>query len=215
MTLYETLGIPKDATAADVKAAYRARSKSAHPDAGGTEEAFAALKLAYDILSDPIRRRRYDETGVVVETGADNQRAEILNYIGQKLVGILTSADDPTTVDVVARIKEIIAAEREAIKKDRGLAEARKKKFEQARARMSAKKGKRDVMGPMIDGQVQAMADHMAKADGALLALDEAERVVGEHKYKADQKPARATQGYGGMFGTVGGGGFWGGSGTR
>lgn len=61
--LYDTLGLPPDASPEDIKAAYRARAKQHHPDAGGDAEAFGALQKAYDVLSDADKRARYDATG--------------------------------------------------------------------------------------------------------------------------------------------------------
>lgn len=58
---YSTLGVGKDATAADIKKAYRELSKLHHPDrTGGTSDAFNKVTEAYDILSDPAKRREFD-----------------------------------------------------------------------------------------------------------------------------------------------------------
>lgn len=61
---YETLGINKDASAADIKKAYRELAKKYHPDLnGGNEEAaekFKQVNEAYEVLSDPEKRSQYD-----------------------------------------------------------------------------------------------------------------------------------------------------------
>ncbi|PWW57054.1 J domain-containing protein [Actinokineospora spheciospongiae] len=57
---YELLGVRRDASAAEVKSAFRALAKVMHPDAGGTAGTFRLLKSAYETLSDPVRRREYD-----------------------------------------------------------------------------------------------------------------------------------------------------------
>ena len=61
---YEVLMVPADADAETIKRAYRNLARKLHPDrAGSTPEAKAAfleLKSAYDILSDPQKRRQYD-----------------------------------------------------------------------------------------------------------------------------------------------------------
>jgi molecular chaperone DnaJ len=60
--LYIVLGVPFDATADDIKTAYRQRALDVHPDRTGTDGGlFRELQEAYEILSDPARRRAYDE----------------------------------------------------------------------------------------------------------------------------------------------------------
>ncbi|MDT7724568.1 MAG: hypothetical protein QOI21_1144 [Actinomycetota bacterium] len=59
---YELLGVRRNASPAEIKAAYRALAKAAHPDMGGTAGMFHLLRTAYDTLSDPDRRADYDDT---------------------------------------------------------------------------------------------------------------------------------------------------------
>lgn len=61
--LYEILGVDRDATADDIKKAYRRRARELHPDTGGDEEAFKQVQHAYQVLSDGQRRARYDRFG--------------------------------------------------------------------------------------------------------------------------------------------------------
>ena len=64
---YEVLGVPKDADEAALKKAYRVLAKKYHPDANpGDKEAEAKFKEAseaYSVLSDPEKRRKYDQFG--------------------------------------------------------------------------------------------------------------------------------------------------------
>ena len=72
---YEVLGVPKDADDAALKKAYRVLAKKYHPDANpGDKEAEAKFKEAseaYSVLSDPEKRRQYDQFGHAAFDGGD------------------------------------------------------------------------------------------------------------------------------------------------
>lgn len=60
---YATLGVPKDASLADIKRAYRKLAREAHPDNGGSNERMQALNAAKEVLYDEARRADYDAGG--------------------------------------------------------------------------------------------------------------------------------------------------------
>ena len=64
---YETLGISRGASEADIKKAFRSKAKEHHPDknAGSSkaEENFKAVNEAYDVLKDPNKKAAYDQYG--------------------------------------------------------------------------------------------------------------------------------------------------------
>ena len=61
-TAYQVLGVPPQATTAEVKTAYRRLAKLHHPDQGGAgaNEHFLEIHAAYQILLDPERREAHD-----------------------------------------------------------------------------------------------------------------------------------------------------------
>jgi molecular chaperone DnaJ len=62
---YKSLGVSKDASAPEIKKAYRKLARQFHPDANkgdtGAEERFKEISEAYDVLSDETKRKEYDE----------------------------------------------------------------------------------------------------------------------------------------------------------
>lgn len=61
--LYEILGVEKDASADDIRRAYKKLAMKLHPDRGGSQEKFQELQHAYEILSDDSKRKIYDQYG--------------------------------------------------------------------------------------------------------------------------------------------------------
>jgi len=60
---YDVLGLKKDASAADIKKAFRRLARKHHPDAGGDEEKFKEINEAYEVLSNDEKRAQYDQYG--------------------------------------------------------------------------------------------------------------------------------------------------------
>src|SRR5690349_25064388 len=64
---YEVLGVGRDASETEVKRAFRKLARELHPDVNdhdpAAEEKFKAAAEAYEVLSDPERRRAYDAYG--------------------------------------------------------------------------------------------------------------------------------------------------------
>lgn len=60
---YQTLGVDKSATEAEIKKAFRKAARKHHPDAGGNEDTFKSINEAYEILGDKEKRKQYDQYG--------------------------------------------------------------------------------------------------------------------------------------------------------
>ena len=63
VAIYKVLGIDRGADDRTLKKAYRSLALQHHPDKGGSEEKFAEISQAYDVLSDKDKRRVYDQYG--------------------------------------------------------------------------------------------------------------------------------------------------------
>jgi molecular chaperone DnaJ len=70
---YKTLGVSKDAKPDEIKKAYRKLARQFHPDANkgdpAAEEKFKGISEAYDVVSDPARRKEYDDARALFGPG--------------------------------------------------------------------------------------------------------------------------------------------------
>jgi len=72
---YKTLGVPRTASADELKKTFRKLARQYHPDVAKdkkkAEEKFKEINEAYEVLSDPAKRKKYDELGANWKSGAD------------------------------------------------------------------------------------------------------------------------------------------------
>jgi curved DNA-binding protein len=72
---YEILGVPRTASDAEIKKAFRKLAREYHPDVAKNkkqaEEKFKEINEAYEVLGDPAKRKKYDELGPNWNAGAD------------------------------------------------------------------------------------------------------------------------------------------------
>src|SRR3989440_9055014 len=72
---YKSLGVARDASEADIKKAFRKLAREYHPDVAKNkkqaEEKFKEINEAYEVLSDPVKRKKYDELGANWKQGAE------------------------------------------------------------------------------------------------------------------------------------------------
>src|ERR1700716_1377604 len=71
---YETLAVPKTASEDEIKSAFRKLARKHHPDVAkdkkAAEEKFKEINEAYEVLSDPEKRKKYDRFGANWKQGA-------------------------------------------------------------------------------------------------------------------------------------------------
>jgi curved DNA-binding protein len=72
---YQSLGVPRSASDADIKKSFRKLAREYHPDVAKdkkkAEEKFKEINEAYEVLSDSAKRKKYDELGANWKSGAE------------------------------------------------------------------------------------------------------------------------------------------------
>jgi len=93
---YKVLGVGRDASQEQIKSAYRKLARSLHPDVNPgnkqAEERFKRVSAAYDLLSDPAKRARFD-AGEIDAMGAERPRAGAWNTGGRGQEGFAFGED--------------------------------------------------------------------------------------------------------------------------
>jgi molecular chaperone DnaJ len=121
MDFYIVLGLERGATLNDIKRAYRRLARKHHPDINPGDrlaaQKFRQIAEAYETLSDPDRRRRYDTTGA----RADDPGVRTYGFEGFDFNVTVHGADAPTFGDLFADVLNQRDARRDAFAPERGV----------------------------------------------------------------------------------------------
>lgn len=110
--LYDILGVSKHATFEEIKAKYKSLAQQHHPDKGGDPEVFKKIKNAYEILSDPANRKKYDTTGNY--ENVMSIRDEALSQLSRLFFNLLPNIN-PDVDDLILIMKGECRREKENI----------------------------------------------------------------------------------------------------
>lgn len=182
MSHYETLDVERDATAEQIRAAFRKASAKAHPDReGGSHEAQAAINAAYRILSDPVARKHYDETGEE-EKETPMQRAYQV-------------VDEAIAHCARAEVRDPLKASRGGIRDAMDKAMAEVSRLEKRRAwlflqrkRISTKRTL-DVIGFRMEQDTKAAEREIRAAREYIQACTMAIAILDEYTFKGEPEP--------------------------
>ena len=204
--LYDTLGVAKDASPAEIKKAYRRKAKTAHPDAGGSAEKFGALSRAHRILSDEEKREKYDRTGKV-DDGPDQSLSAAMTLIDQCFTNVV-SRDNALRLDIIEEVQQLLSEQSLSVQKhivdfDLGI-----ERLKLVRVRMSKKGASEDLLGKLIDTKVEHLKVMKAGASERLEAIRKAKEIVSDYTDKPERPKGPPKGGQYTPYGPSQGG-FW------
>ena len=183
MSHYETLGVTPDATADDVKRAYRTSSSKAHPDKGGSNEDMAKVNRAYEVLSDPARRANYDAgTGEAGDSLEDQSRAMLADLIDAVLDGHET--------DMIAACHRRLDDAKVEAGAMRRRAESALKKMATRRKSVTKKGDSPNLVHAIIDKKIEQAEANIAKSGAVMALLDSVRELLKEYEHVPGQESA-------------------------
>lgn len=183
---YEMLGVKRNASADEIRAAYRRLASKHHPDRrGGDEQLFKAIQRAYDVLSDPVKRKFFDEHG------SDRQgptiREKAMQTLCQLFIGCVADVNNAVeTQDVISFLSTKIREARAAIPKRRDEAQRTRRRLVDSRKRLRAKSGIVDILRNAIDVQIRGIDDGLRHLEDEIVVGDEMLRMLEGYTWSFD-----------------------------
>jgi curved DNA-binding protein CbpA len=188
MDPYAELGVNRDAPIEVVRRAYRKAAKRAHPDHGGSTDAFTKLNRALKVLTDPERRAHYDRTGEDAEPKPDGTETRAMQTAFQALGNVIANLQaqsfNPETMDVLGMaVKDlgIVLGKMESIAKQ---ARANADKATKLGKRFKARRGKPDIIGPMWAAHVAGLEQQVVTALADKPVVERAIAILKDHEFE-------------------------------
>lgn len=102
MNFYQDLELDSSCSFEQIRRQYKILAQKFHPDKGGDEDRFKRIKLAYEVLSDPVRRTEYDATGKFKEDFTI--RSEALSRLNNMIVQYVPTLN-PEAEDLLFKMR--------------------------------------------------------------------------------------------------------------
>lgn len=190
--LYERLGLKTDASSGEIKKAHRKLSKLYHPDMG-TEKSvfdFRAVQEAYEVLSDPKRRDRYDKTGRTSPSSVTD--SHIQSFIDSTISSIINGPEHGQGDPSLENIKErVIASIRGARGSIHGQVHATNRKLFRAKElrKRFKSKGTTDPVLKSIESNMESLMQQLHQHEDALELSFAVEKAFDQYSYEVDPEP--------------------------
>jgi curved DNA-binding protein CbpA len=178
---YETLGVPPDASAGDIKRAFKRKAAEHHPDRGGDPAKMVAINRAYEVLGDPARRQAYDTNGSEVPLAPIEEEGR---HVLTQLFGmaIEEAGDDEILHFVRQGLKSMVAQGQQEI----AGAERKRERLKAKRYKVKVRMGE-NIVHQLIDSQSLALSRRAAMARRAIDAARAAEVLLENYSAEAPQ----------------------------
>lgn len=177
MKLYDDLGVEGDASADEIKKAYKERSKENHPDKGGDNDVMVRINKAYGVLGDKEKRERYDRTGQEEDLGFD---VRFGGFVQSLFMGLIDERDIDKT-DLVGEFKRDVVVQLAGMEDGRKMTLKRIKKLEKVIDRLGNGRIKE-----VVKMNVNQLRLEIAAADDNIKFVKECLEVLESESYRFD-----------------------------
>ena len=196
---YDELGVGREATPEEIRAAYRRKAHVLHPDKGGGVDRFQELQRAYDLLSDPERRQQYDRTGF---TGRQNPRhIQLVTQLVGLMEQIIDQVPDPTSVDLRHIAEQSIRNSQNAVREKLRQLQTQLRKSQRMLGRFQHKHNGENLFENMLRSKVRNLEQRIAAMQQEVSDGDTLIQLVADYDYRWDNpQPPITMDVHGGTF---------------
>ena len=184
--LYEILGVAPGASPIVIKAAYRRLAKQHHPDAGGDRALFEEIQRAYDILSDPEKRRRYDETGDIGSPAEANPDAAAIEMLS-RIIDMMLDSHSDWTRDFLTELRRGLGMMKTSANGEIRTVEKRRAAADGVLTRIQREPDAGSVIEAMLTRQIEAMDSQIEGGRQHIATLTRCEELVAGYSLTPDQ----------------------------
>lgn len=179
-----------DADQETIKAAYRRAAQKNHPDKGGDETLFLKIQKAYEVLSDPVKRDRYDKTGDTNDQTFGQAEATLAALFH----AVITAGD--FSGDLIEVCKSKVGARLLHLKREMSKHEARISILQRQINRITCKKD--NLYENLLKSEIDKLSKLVDSTKQEIDIINQVSGLLGEY---TDTQPVEATT----LFVTMGG----------
>jgi curved DNA-binding protein CbpA len=204
---YEVLGVAPEATATEIKAAYRKKARQFHPDHNQDVDAtaqFQTIQAAYEVLQDSEQRAAYDEKGYSDARESREMRVSAETILIQQVFAwVFNPANENPSADLIRDITKVLEnnAASQAANLLEGTTVARQ--ITRALAKLKHKHGARDFLRAALESRLEVTNDLQDRVRANMAATELAKRLIKEYDFECIRQIAGTSYGYSATFVTT------------
>jgi DnaJ-class molecular chaperone len=181
MNPYDILEISPQAFDEEIKKKFRTLAQRYHPDrVGGNEEKFKQVNLAYSILSDPVRRKHFDETGQYNVNS--NLREEAINNLARLLSHFINQID-PDLENLIVCMKNDIHREKNTLSTQISICISTITKLEKFLRKIKRKKDGENILKAFVASQISSQENNIKSHNRNLEVCDKMLEILEDYQY--------------------------------